>query len=72
MLFAVGANWFVSVKIFKTSIIINFFRFLSSQAPNETEMFEGMQNSNNNTNQSDSITSDDTITDQRDQVKWQK
>jgi hypothetical protein len=32
-------------------------------------MFEGIQNSNNNTNQSDSITSDDTITDQYDQVK---
>ncbi len=51
--------------------LINFLIF-SSQVPNENEMFEIMQNSNtqgsNNTNQSESTISDDTITD-RQQVK---
>ncbi|CAF1109174.1 unnamed protein product [Rotaria magnacalcarata] len=49
------------------SVVLNTADFEICQAPNENEMFEGMQNSNNNTNQSDSITSDDTITDQCDQ-----
>ena len=51
--------------------LINFLIF-SSQAPNENEMFEIMQNSNtqgsNNTNQSESTIADDTLTD-RQQVK---
>ncbi|CAM2709473.1 unnamed protein product [Rotaria socialis] len=49
------------------SVVLNTADFEFCQAPNENEMFEAMQNSNNNTNQSDSITSDDTITDRRDQ-----
>jgi hypothetical protein len=58
--------------------MIHFFKFnhlliFSSHAPNENEMFEIMPNSNTevntNTNQSDSTTSDNTVTDRQHEVK---
>ncbi len=55
------------------SFIYLFFLIFSSQVPNEDEMIGYTHNSNtqgdSNTNQSESTTSDDTITDRQQQVK---
>jgi hypothetical protein len=54
-------------------LFIYFFLIFSSQVPNEDEMIGYTHNSNtqgdSNTNQSESTTSDDTITDRQQQVK---